>query len=85
MNTKKKVQIALAVFIFLVLSVGTSLVVDRFLSMRLSRCVECKKSGVYEGHRRMCPAGHIYYDCQSTQVQRHLNCRRGDSPSFHLE
>ena len=80
MNTKMKVQIAMVLLMSLVLSVGAGIMVDRFLSMYLSRCVECKKSGVQEDHRRMCPAGHIYYSCNLNQVKQHLYCNPGEAP-----
>ena len=69
--------------LYVLIAVGAGLLMDRGLSWHLSKCDVCKKSGIDEGHRRMCPAGHIYYECQPTQVQQHLSCPRwDDTPSF---
>lgn len=82
MIRKTKMQIAIVLLMSLVLSVGASLVVDHFLQNYLSRCVECKEIGVQEGHRRMCPGGHVYYECQPKQVQQHFGCTRHSPPSI---
>ena len=81
MIRKTKLQISIVLLMSLVLSVSASIMVDRFLQSYLSRCEECQKSGVREGHRQMCPAGHIYYECAPKHVQQHFSCTRHSPPS----
>ncbi len=62
----EKVIVIVTAFFFIVAAV--------YLHSFLNKCTACRKLNVKEAHRQMCPSGHVYYNCQPTEVSDHAMC-----------